>query len=173
MPGTSGHPDGVGRVLDGLWTHEGYAAQKLPDGSYAQSWQADGFVAYVAACACATGRGPDGWSSWFGATEHPATEAGEEAALAEWEAVHAGPLLAAVTDLPPDVAAEVTALLDRLATVAIERPAGCLALLRELEQRTDTILAAAVHGARAAGLSWSRIGTQLGMSKQAAQGRWS
>jgi hypothetical protein len=82
----------MGTILNGLDDHEGHAAQKLPDGSFATSWVPAGkFVAYVASCECATGS--YSWTTWRGVTEHPPTEDGEQAAIDEWERVHAGPLL--------------------------------------------------------------------------------
>lgn len=81
----------MGTLLDGLYDHEGHAAQKLADGTFATSWVRDGeFVAYVASCECA--RGDYSWDTWRGG-EYPPTDEGERAALDEWERVHALPLL--------------------------------------------------------------------------------
>jgi hypothetical protein len=84
----------MGTLLDGLYDHEGYAARRLPDGTLTGSWTAATaeFTAYVAACSCAVG--DCSYRDWYGTTEHPATDAGEQAAVDEWERVHARPLLA-------------------------------------------------------------------------------
>jgi hypothetical protein len=77
----------MGVLIDGLDGHEGYADRRLPDGRLAGGvWtqQTSGFVAYVAACGC-------GWTSQHG---WPATQRGEQAALADWHQDHADPLLA-------------------------------------------------------------------------------
>jgi hypothetical protein len=58
----------MGRTIDGLLDHEGYPAQKLPDGRLTATWT-ENFTAYVAACSCA---GPDGWSQWYGHNRAPA-----------------------------------------------------------------------------------------------------
>lgn len=82
----------MGTILGGLSDHEGYAARRLPDGTLTGTWTAATreFTAYVAACSCSTG---SGYTDWYGSTDHPPTDAGEQAALAEWERVHAWPLL--------------------------------------------------------------------------------
>ncbi len=83
----------MGTLLDGLYDHEGYGAQRLADGTYSPHWVGDGeFVAYVASCECSLSEYRH--TTWRGG-EYPPTEAGEEAALAEWQRMHAGPLLAA------------------------------------------------------------------------------
>jgi hypothetical protein len=155
----------MGTTIDGLIDHEGYAAQKLPDGTLTGTWTED-FTAYVAACSCS---GP-GQSEWHGSTEYPPTDEGEEAALAEWERVHARPLLAETA--PAGLDRDITALLEQLRQLATERPAGVLGELRRIERATDDLLDEAVRNARQAGKSWSEIGTPMGMTKQAAQQRF-
>jgi hypothetical protein len=159
----------MGTTIDGLIDHEGYAARKLPDGTLTGTWTAEteAFTAYIAACSCA---GPDGWSEWYGSTEHPPTDEGEEAALAEWEHVHARPLLDETA--PACLDRDVTALLDQLRKLATEQPAGVLGELRRIERATDDLLDEAVRNARQAGKSWSEIGAPMQMSKQAAQQRF-
>jgi hypothetical protein len=75
----------MGTFLEDLWDHEGYAARRLPDGTLTGTWTAATaeFTAYVPACGC----------GWSGDREHPPTEDGEQAALAQWEAEHATPVL--------------------------------------------------------------------------------
>lgn len=159
----------MGTTIADLYEHEGYAARKLPDGTLTSTWADTGeFVAFVPACACA---GSDSrWDSWYGSTEYPPTDDGEEAALDEWERVHARPLLG--DREPAGLDDEVTVLLDRLRLLAMERPVGMLAVLRRIERTTDEVLAEAVANARQAGKSWSEVGRPMGMSKQAAQQRW-
>ena len=160
----------MGTSIEGLDDHEGYAARKLPDGTMTGSWTAETaqFTAYIAACDCA---GPgSSWTQWYGPTEHPPTDEGHEAALDEWERVHAHPLLAETA--PAGLDDTVTALLKRLALLAQDRPVGVLGTLRRIERATDDVLDDAVRNARAAGKSWSEIGTAMGMSKQAAQQRF-
>ena len=158
----------MGRTIDGLIDHEGYAAQKLSDGTLLNTgtWTEE-FTAYVPACSCA---GPAGWSDWYGSTEYPPTDDGEEAALDEWERVHARPLLAETS--PAGLDRDVTALLDQLRQLATDRPASVLGELRRIERTTDDLLDEAVRNARRAGKSWSEIGTPMGMTKQAAQQRF-
>ena len=76
----------MGGIIEGLWDHEGYAARRLPDGTLTGTWTwaTREFTAHVAACGC----------GWRGAGEHPATDAGEELAIDQWDAEHATPLLA-------------------------------------------------------------------------------
>jgi hypothetical protein len=48
-----------------------------------------------------------------------------------------------------------------------------LVLLVGLAEEIDAAMAEAVKGPRAHGYSWAEIGTRLGISRQAAQQRWS
>jgi hypothetical protein len=75
----------MGRFIEDLWDHEGYGARRLSDGTLTSTWTAAtaAFTAFVPACGC----------GWHADREHPPTEAGEEAALAQWRAEHATPLL--------------------------------------------------------------------------------
>ena len=75
----------MGRFIEDLWDHEGYAARRLPDGTLTGTWTAAtaAFTAFVPACGC----------GWHGEREHPPTEDGEHAAIGQWELEHAGPLL--------------------------------------------------------------------------------
>ena len=76
----------MGRFLEDLWDHEGYGARRLPDGTLTGTWTAATreFTAFVPACGC----------GWHTDREHPPSEAGEQAALGQWRAEHAEPLLA-------------------------------------------------------------------------------
>jgi hypothetical protein len=161
----------MGRIIDDLYDHEGYAARKLPDGTLTGTWTSDtaDFVAFVPACSCA-GPGSAPWSEWYGSTEYPPNEAGEDAALAEWERVHARPLVSDTT--PAGLEEDVTAFLGRLRELTTERPAAVLGELRRIERATDDLLAESVQNARRAGRSWSEIGSALGMAKQSAQQRF-
>lgn len=62
------------------YSHEGYAARKLPSGKLTGTWthETREFVGYVAQCDC----------GWTGATLHPPTEQGEETAGDEWDREH-------------------------------------------------------------------------------------
>jgi hypothetical protein len=96
----------MGVVREGLYDHEGYAARKLPNGTQTGTWtQATAaFTAYVAACAC----------GWTATTEHPPTEAGEDAALSDW-AGHADQQQAAQQARRRQQLAETLRALGRLA----------------------------------------------------------
>ena len=63
------------------YEHEGYAARVLPNGTLTR--ETAEFLAYVAACGC----------GWTGRTRYPATDAGEDEAIAEWERAHLRPLI--------------------------------------------------------------------------------
>jgi hypothetical protein len=156
-------------MLENLYDHEGYAARKLPDGTLTGTWTAATaeFAAYVPACSCG---GPGDWSDWYGSTEYPPNDEGEAAAIDEWERVHARPLLSDTA--PAGLYEDVTAFLGRLRELASERPLGVLGDLRRIERATDDILAEAVRNARAASKSWSEIGAEMVMTKQAAQQRF-
>jgi hypothetical protein len=75
----------MGSFIEDLWDHEGYGARCLPDGTLTGTWThaTDAFTAYVPACGC----------GWHGELTYPPTEEGEEAALKQWRADHATPLL--------------------------------------------------------------------------------
>ncbi len=66
----------MGTWIANLWEHEGYTGRKLADGTItSQVFDYGPFVSHVAACDCGDA------GSWYGSTEYPPTEAGEEAAL--------------------------------------------------------------------------------------------
>jgi hypothetical protein len=83
----------MGRVYCGPYAeqvgyeHEGYAARMLPSGVLTATWtvETDTFVAHVPACTC----------GWTGGDRHPATDAGEDAAVEAWQRDHLQPLVAA------------------------------------------------------------------------------
>lgn len=158
----------MGKFIDNMYEHEGYAARRLPDGTLTgQVLDYSEITGHVAACDCG-----GGWNDpqWYGSTEYPSTEEGEQAALEEWERVHARPLL--VSRVPDGLDDDVAAMLDRLRLLAVERPVGVLGALRRIERGTDDLLGVAVGNARTAGQSWSEIGSALGMAKQSAQQRF-
>lgn len=62
------------------YSHEGYAARKLPGGQLTSIWnyQNREFLGYVAKCEC----------GWTGSTLHEPTEDGRDAAGDEWDSDH-------------------------------------------------------------------------------------
>ena len=71
----------MGAIIEDLDDHEGSALWRLADGSLIPAWT-DGvreFRGYVAGCEC----------GWHAQRQHPPTEAGQEAAYAQWEDEHA------------------------------------------------------------------------------------
>jgi len=76
-----------GPYFEQVGSHEGYAARVPPDGELTATWTlaTDEFVAHGPACGC----------GWYGPTRHAPTEAGEDAAVAEWRRCHLEPLIAA------------------------------------------------------------------------------
>ncbi len=69
----------------GYGDHEGYAARLLPDGTETGTWtyETREFHGYRAHCEC----------GWRGATVHPPTDAGAEAADDDWDRDHLRPLI--------------------------------------------------------------------------------
>jgi hypothetical protein len=69
----------------GYHDHEGYAARIRPDGTETSTWTyaTREFHGYRAHCAC----------GWRGTAVHPATDAGEESALDDWDNDHLRPLI--------------------------------------------------------------------------------
>jgi hypothetical protein len=47
-----------------------------------------------------------------------------------------------------------------------------LALMLDLAEEIDSAIAEAVKGLRTCGYSWAKIGSRLGITRQAAQQRW-
>ena len=132
MVGASGGDRLMGRVYCGPYAqqvggHEGYAARLLPDETLTGTWTAetDEFVAYVSACGC----------GWAGETRHSPTDAGEDAALEEWDRFHLAPLIsAAAREFWPRW---VDALAERAARVADHIAAGDPAAAVELMRRIE------------------------------------
>lgn len=116
----------MGSHLEDLDGHEGYGARRLPDGTLTATWSAATarFDAYVAACSC-------GWQGG----EHPPSEEGYEAALDQWDAGHARPLVALT--VPADVADALAAAKEALAQLAGERPAAARRALDDLGRWAD------------------------------------
>jgi hypothetical protein len=80
----------MGRFIEDLDDHEGYADRRLPNGQLAGgvwTYSTRHFTAYVAVCGC----------GWQASDEHPPTEDGEEAAIDQWLVEHATPELARQT----------------------------------------------------------------------------
>jgi hypothetical protein len=75
----------TGPYAEQVEDHEGHAARKLADGTVSTVWteETSTLSAFVAACSC----------GWRAEVDHPATEAGEEAAEAQWNAEHLSPLI--------------------------------------------------------------------------------
>jgi hypothetical protein len=67
--------------------HEGHAARRLVDGTVSVAWteETSSLRGFVGACSC----------GWRAEVEHPATEAGREAAEEQWNTEHLGPLIGA------------------------------------------------------------------------------
>jgi hypothetical protein len=153
-------------------SHEGYGARRLPDGKLTGTWthETRAFTAYVAACDC----------GWHGEREHPPTDEGDEAAIAEWQERHMRPLLpslarkAARRAAPRIVSSfesEATAGLGSKEASAI-RSLVTVASLNALVDQAEARLGDLIAEARRAGATWSAIGDALGTSKQAAQQRF-
>ncbi|MHA6620693.1 hypothetical protein [Pseudonocardia sp. DLS-67] len=156
----------MGRYLGRLGGHEGFGAWKLEDGSVIEpgTVEVTEFVAYVAACSCS---GPTGAMSWLGPGEHPPTDAGERAAVDEWEQLHARYLL--TTARQPAVAHAVSSMLTRLDAMTVESPVAMIAELCRVQHRSGELLALAVSHARVTGASWAQIAGGLGISEQDAR----
>jgi hypothetical protein len=159
----------MGRYLGRLGGHEGFAARKLNDGSMIDpsSVEVADFVAYVSACCC-----PDreGVVTWLGPNEYPPTDAGERAAVDEWEQLHARYLL--TSPCQPAVVRAVSAMLTRLDAMTVESPVAMIAELGRVQRRSGELLTLAVSHARVTGASWTQIAGGLGMSEQDARRRF-
>jgi hypothetical protein len=77
----------TGPYAEQVEEHEGHAARKLVDGTVSTEWteETSTLRAFVAACSC----------GWRAEVDHPTTEAGREAAEAQWNAEHLSPLIEA------------------------------------------------------------------------------
>jgi hypothetical protein len=77
----------TGPYAEQVEDHEGHAARKLDDGTVSMEWteETSTLRAVVAACSC----------GWRAEVEHPATEAGREAAEEQWNAEHLSELIQA------------------------------------------------------------------------------
>jgi hypothetical protein len=100
----------TGPFAEQVEDHEGHAARKLTDGTVSTTWteETSTLQAFVAACSC-------GWRAEVG---HAATESGREAAEAQWNADHLGPLIEAARasweSWPDDLAGLARYAQDRL-----------------------------------------------------------
>lgn len=111
----------MGTAIEDL-DHEGYGARRLPDGTLTGVWSVETarFEAYVASCGC----------GWHGGGYHPPTEAGYESAVAEWERVHARPMLART--VPAAFTAAIGKVQRELSQLVAERPLAAAEALRGL-----------------------------------------
>jgi hypothetical protein len=77
----------TGPYAEQVAEHEGQAARKLADGTVSTVWteETSTLQAFIASCSC----------GWHATAEHPATEAGKEAAEAQWNTEHLTPLIEA------------------------------------------------------------------------------
>ena len=118
----------MGVLLEDLYEHEGYGARRLPDGTLTGTWtQATAvFDAYVAACGC----------GWHGDVEYAPTEDGEEAALEQWRAEHAQPLLQRQAQRRQERLARALAWLGGQAA-RLEDPASVARIRRTLDSAGD------------------------------------
>ncbi|MEX5636616.1 hypothetical protein [Parafrankia sp. FMc2] len=93
----------------------------------------------------------------------------EDRGHAEWR-VHIDRLL---VDVPPgELLDDLDALLDRVGELVDARPLAALVLLRQATGRADRLAHQAAGVARAGGTTWEDIGRALGVSRQAAQERF-
>jgi hypothetical protein len=151
----------MGRYLDDLPGHEGWAGRRLADGTLTSQFLREGeFLGHRPCCSC----------GWIGAEESPPTEEGEEEALAKWEAEHAGPL--AILTVPAALEELYQKLTSELLEVAEDRPLAALAQLRRLREWCDLQSDRAARGARGQGAGWAEVGRAAGVSAQGAQQRW-
>ncbi|MFE0845895.1 hypothetical protein [Streptomyces rochei] len=181
---------------DGL--HEGYLLAVLADGRDATAadnphsdtnsawWCFDGTdgrpraIGVRAACDCYDETFTEPVRTWRGSVVHPVhfgdddkTEGtdGEEVSgpYAEWENVHVSP--AAATTVPGDVAALLDTVRTRLGELAEQRPLAALTTVARLEAVAAAAAVRAAGAAQHRGESWTRIGTALGVTRQAAHQR--
>lgn len=133
--------------------HEGYAARLLPDGTETGTWTyaTREFRGHRARCAC----------GWRGTATHPATDAGEEAALDDWDCDHLRPLIqeaarhhTVTADLLLDVIqqlqASVTSTTDEQGRETLtERSRGVLHAAEQVEHLLDDLARQQPTGRRA------------------------
>jgi hypothetical protein len=131
----------IGPYAQQVEDHEGQAARKLSDGTVSVEWteETSSLAGFVAACSC----------GWRADSEQPATEAGREAAEAQWNTEHLGPLIeaarAAWDTWPEELVGLARYVRDR---VQAQDAAEALRVLRQMaadvdyRRRTVTLLAA-------------------------------
>src|SRR5688500_1282390 len=73
---------------------------------------------------------------------------------------------------PPDLATVTAAIRERTEDRPLENLTAARQAADELASLGDALIGAFVHEARAEGLSWTQIGTSLGVTRQAAQQRF-
>lgn len=116
----------MGTILDDLYDHEGYGIRVPGDGTSLGSLATarSPFDAYMSACSC----------GWRGECHAPDDD-GYEAAIDEWEASHARPLLA--ESIPLHVTEKMRELTQAVNHLVDERPAAGAKVLRSLAQWTE------------------------------------
>lgn len=125
------------------YSHEGYAARILPDGTETGSWtyETREFTGYRAHCDC----------GWRGAATYPPTEHGEELANEVWDYDHLRPLIDAEAQRHPVPGIRLLGLARSLRRslpttvdeqgrqVLTERGRGVLDVVEALEQLLDEL----------------------------------
>ncbi|NKQ57133.1 hypothetical protein HFP15_30110 [Amycolatopsis sp. K13G38] len=125
------------------YSHEGYAARILPDGTETGSWTCETreFTGYRAHCDC----------GWRGTTTYPPTDQGEELADEEWDRDHLRPLIdaearrhtvtaARLLDLTHSLRASLPTTVDEQGgQVLTARARGALDVVKRLEELLDEV----------------------------------
>jgi hypothetical protein len=125
------------------YSHEGYAARILPDGTETGTWtyETRESTGYRAHCDC----------GWRGTTTYPPTEQGEDLADEEWDRDHRRPLInaeaqwhtvtaARLLDLTRSLRASLPTTVDEHgAEVLTDRGRGALDVVESLEQLLDDL----------------------------------
>lgn len=137
----------TGPYAEQVEDHEGHAARKLTDGTVSTMWteEASTLCAFVAACSC----------GWRAEVDHPATEAGEEAAEAQWNAEHLSPLIkaarAAWESWPEELVGLARYVQDRVqAQDAVEALRILDQMVADVDYRRRTVTLLAAHQERRA-----------------------
>ena len=122
----------MGVILDDLWHHEGYGARRSRTGRSLGTWSAATASSdtYVASCGC----------SWHGA-DHPPTEEGYEASVAEWEALHAHPVLAPTA--PEELRSKIRDVQQEMSALVSDHLLAGVSTLRSLTTWVSATLARA------------------------------
>ena len=116
------------------YSHEGYAARILPDGTETGSWtgDTDEFVGYRASCGC----------GWRGTSTYPPTKTGEYEADEDWDHHHLRPLIHTEAQRHTVPAPRLLDLMRDLRASTLmpgEHSRGLLAAADHLEQLLDDL----------------------------------